>query len=500
MNTPNLTSLFDSIIIGSGAGGAAAAYGLVNAGLRVLLIEKGERLAKNSSTLDINRVVHQGAFKSRELWRDGRGREIVPEEYFNVGGKTKWYGAALLRYSPEEFEADAAYKCLPWPIPYSTLAPYYSAAEQRLGARKFKCEPDLQDILQRLTEKSPAWSNEPLPLGLSGQILADKNEASHFDGFASPTDMKGDADTAFLAPLHERPNFTMLSGTSVVDLIGDASDPTQIVGVRLQRGEALYARSVLLAAGALHSPRVLQRYMETTGLHRTLPAYKNVGRNLKLHLLTAVVAISFSRKTDLLRKTQLLINRELPHSSAQPLGFDGELISTLIPKWVPRFIARMIGDRAYGFFLQTEDSAHPDNRVYDDIAGSGVVKGAPILDYEAARSPIALREHRNLVSRFRRALNGIGLLAFSQRIGVVGTAHASGTLTAGSNPEASVVDNQGAVHGLKSLYVVDGSILPRSSRVNPSLSIFAWSLRVADQIAIALRTSSTGTAMIKEIA
>jgi choline dehydrogenase-like flavoprotein len=27
---------------------------------------------------------------------------------------------------------------------------------------------------------------------------------------------------------------------------------------------------------------------------------------------------------------------------------------------------------------------------------------------------------------------------------------------------------------------VDGSVLPRSSRVNPSLTIYAWSLRVAD--------------------
>jgi choline dehydrogenase-like flavoprotein len=35
------------------------------------------------------------------------------------------------------------------------------------------------------------------------------------------------------------------------------------------------------------------------------------------------------------------------------------------------------------------------------------------------------------------------------------------------------------VYGMENLYVVDGSILPRSSRVNPSLSIYAWALRVA---------------------
>jgi choline dehydrogenase-like flavoprotein len=46
-----------------------------------------------------------------------------------------------------------------------------------------------------------------------------------------------------------------------------------------------------------------------------------------------------------------------------------------------------------------------------------------------------------------------------------------------------VVDAQGKVHGLDGLYVVDGSVLPRSSRVNPSLTIYAWSLRVAELLA-----------------
>jgi choline dehydrogenase-like flavoprotein len=482
--TTDLPSHFDAIVVGSGAGGSAAAYKLVNAGLKVLLIEKGPVLPKSAGTLDIQRVVHQGEFKSREQWRDRLGRTIVPEEYFNVGGKTKWYGAALLRYSPSEFEADAQHRCPAWPIGYATLAPYYMAAEQRLRARAFEIEPDLRDIVTRLAKRSPEWCSEPLPLGLSADILGDRNEAMHFDGFASPTDMKGDADTAFLASLLGKPNFMMLTGTAVTELLGDPNDGRHIIGVRLQGGQRLFSRSVLLAAGALHSPRLLQRYMDAAQL-QSLPAYDNVGRFLKLHLLTAMVAVSATRKTDLLRKTQLLLNHELPHSSVQPLGFDGELISTLIPNIVPRFVARQVGARAYGFFLQTEDSAHPDNRVYT------APDGTPVLDYDAARSPMALNEHRLLVRRFRGALNRIGMLAFSQRIDIVGTAHASGTMSAGVNPLTSVVDERGAVHGMRSLFVVDGGILPRSSRVNPSLSIFAWSLRVADLLALQLRTSAS---------
>jgi choline dehydrogenase-like flavoprotein len=38
------------------------------------------------------------------------------------------------------------------------------------------------------------------------------------------------------------------------------------------------------------------------------------------------------------------------------------------------------------------------------------------------------------------------------------------------------------VHGIERLFVVDGSVLPRSGRVNPSFTIYAWALRLADLI------------------
>ena len=101
----------DVIIIGSGAGGAAAAYALAKRGLRVLILEKGPELPRDGSTLDINRVVHRGEFLSHERWMGSRGEPLMPEEHFNLGGKTKWYGAALLRFSPSEFDSGIALRC-----------------------------------------------------------------------------------------------------------------------------------------------------------------------------------------------------------------------------------------------------------------------------------------------------------------------------------------------------------------------------------------------------
>ena len=188
---------FDVIVVGSGAGGAAAASQLASAGVRVLLLEKGKRLPMDGSTLDVQKVVHDGAFKSREAWRDGRGRALVPEEYFNLGGKTKWYGAALFRFGRHEFAADADHQALGWPISYDDYAPYYERAERRLDVKTFDCEPDLADILDRIERRSQ-WQRAPMPMGLARTIRLNSIEARHFDGFASIRRLKSDAETAFL--------------------------------------------------------------------------------------------------------------------------------------------------------------------------------------------------------------------------------------------------------------------------------------------------------------
>jgi choline dehydrogenase-like flavoprotein len=467
---------YDVIVVGSGAGGCAAAYRLVRAGLRVLLVEKGPALPRDGSTLDVARVVRDGAFRSREAWRAGDGSPLVPEEYFNLGGKTKWYGAALLRFGEDEFGPDAAHECLGWPLPYGAMAPYYDEVEKLLGVRRVDSEPDLARMLDKIAGPGSRWRRAPLPVGLATDIALHAQEAARFDGFASVRGLKGDAELGFLAPLRDAPNLRIATERPVVALLPAADSPLRIAGVELASGERVYAPDVVLAAGALHSPRLLQRYLDRHGLRDAVPGADLVGRHLKLHLLTAMLALSPSRKRDLIRKTTLLTSPGLPHSSVQPLGFDAELISTLVPRVVPRSLARAIGARAYGFFLQTEDGSHPDNRVVD--GGDG----PPVIDYDARRVPAAAREHAQLIRQLRASLLAAGYLTFTRRIGIQGTAHACGTLVTGTDPARSVVDPDGNVHGLAGLRVADGSVLARSSRVNPSLTIYAWGLRVADRM------------------
>ncbi|MGO9739919.1 MAG: FAD-dependent oxidoreductase [Roseiarcus sp.] len=474
-----MTATYDAIVIGSGAGGAAAAFRLAEAGRRVLVFEKGPPLPTDGSTLDADVVLRQGRYRNQDPWIDRNGKTFVPSEFYNLGGKTKWYGAALLRFSPHEFMAEPAFQSRGWPFGYDELAPYYDEAETLLQVRRFDVEPDTKRIVTRLERVSSRWRSAPMPLGLSSRILDDPREAVRFDGFASVMGLKSDAETCLLDRIRDKPNVTIVAGKPVRALIGDGGAPQRIVGVIGEDGETHLSGVVLLAAGALSSPRLLQGYLAAAGLAEKLPSASSVGRNYKSHLLTAVVGWSPSLKHDRLRKTVVMTHDGFPHSSAQPLGAtDGMIVATELPAFAPHWIDNLIGDRAYGFFLQTEDGSHPDNRVV--AAGNGVDR--PRLDYDRDRIAKSRDEHRRFVRTFAIDLMRAGLIPIVKPVPLGGTAHACGTLIAGDDPANSVVDAVGRVHGMQGLYVVDGSILPRSSRVNPSLTIYAWALRVAHKL------------------
>jgi choline dehydrogenase-like flavoprotein len=471
---------YDAIIVGSGAGGAAAAYQLARAGRRVLMLEKGRQLPRDGSTLDTRQVFKEGGYKNKESWRDGRGGQLVPDEHYNVGGKTKWYGAALLRFSAHEFAADPDHQCLAWPFGLSELEPYYDEAERLLHVNHFANEPELQLLIDKIVRNGSGWRADALPLGLKPEILQDEREAKHFDGYASVAGYKADAERNLIDAVAHLPNFTLLTKAKVIGLLHEPGAPEVIMGVVCRDGSYHQADQVILAAGAMTSPRILQDHLAGTGLDARLPCAAMVGANFKLHLNSALVAFSPFAHHDVLRKTAIFFNDRYPHTTVQCLGWlDGEILATQLPGAVPKFVTNAIGARAFGFFVTTEDGSHPHNRI---ISGGGD-SGIPTADYSLDRLPPAQAEHSKAVADFTRRLLHAGLAGVDRYLGLAGSAHALGSMVTGADPQTSVVDPDGKVHGMERLYVGDGSVLPRSSRVNPALTIYAWGLRLGEHLA-----------------
>ena len=87
------------------------------------------------------------------------------------------------------------------------------------------------------------------------------------------------------------------------------------------------------------------------------------------------------------------------------------IIATELPAFTPNWIANFIGDRAYGFFLQTEDGSHLDNRV----AAAMNRLDRPRLDYDHDRIARSRDEHRRFVRTFAIDLMRAGIFPSSSR-------------------------------------------------------------------------------------
>ncbi len=66
--------------------------------------------------------------------------------------------------------------------------------------------------------------------------------------------------------------------------------------------------------------------------------------------------------------------------------------------------------------------------------------------------------------------------------------HQAGTARFGTNPANSVLDLNCRAHEVDNLYLADASFFPSIGAVNPTLTIIANALRVADHIAERLRS------------
>jgi choline dehydrogenase-like flavoprotein len=112
----DLARPYDAVVVGTGAGGASLALRLGQNGLRVLLVEQGHalRLQRESPSAPV------GRFVSHVMG----GRE---EPLTIVGGRTKFYGAALYRLRESDFrEVRHEGGVSPaWPVTYAELEPYY---------------------------------------------------------------------------------------------------------------------------------------------------------------------------------------------------------------------------------------------------------------------------------------------------------------------------------------------------------------------------------------
>jgi choline dehydrogenase-like flavoprotein len=504
---------YDVIIIGSGAGGGTLVHHLAPSGLRVLLLERGDFVRREKANWDPHAVNIEGRYATRETWRDRNGAPLHPHTNYNVGGNTKFYGAALFRLRERDFgELPHAGGISPsWPIAYADLEPYYTRAEhlyQVHGERgvdptepwtsapyRFPAihhEPRIQRLHDDLSRIG--WKPFPVPLG----VMLDEQDphrsrcirCSTCDGFPCLIGAKSDAQAVCVEPALAFPNVTLLTGARVTRLETSPSgrEVTAVVVERNGEVERYAADIVVSSCGAINSAALLLRSANDRHPHGLANRSGVVGRHYMGHINSVLLAISKTANPTVFQKT-LAVNDFYfgDEGFAFPMGhisFVGKLdavaLSAGAPAVVPGLTLDIIAKHSLDFWLTSEDLPDPENRVEIDRDGTIVLRYTPNND----------AGHRRLIRRLEAALEHLDMhphlvprnLFVGNRIPLAGVAHQNGTIRFGRDPLTSALDPNCKAHDVDNLYVVDGSFFPSSGAVNPALTIMANAMRVGDHL------------------
>ncbi len=484
----------DVVIIGSGMGGATLAAALAPTGRRILILERGEHLQPSPRDRDAQAIFGDGAFRPNEQWLDGQDVSFNPGNYYNVGGNSKFYGAALIRYRAADFDpiVHQGGTTPGWPISYDDLADDYQAAEALYAVRgtlgedptepphaadyphgPVPDEADIADLRARLTQAGLRPCTIPLGVDLDRWLMAGQTT---WDAYPNTCGGKMDAESCGLATALAYDNVTLKTGCLVNRLVSDASG--RITGLRYEmdgQGASLTAPIIVLAAGAVQSAALLLASANDNCPTGLANHSDQVGRNFMNHNCSAVLALHPLRRNRAIYQKTLMLNdfyQDPPLGNVQMLGkITGPILAaqTKLPAWG----AGLIAARSFDFYAMSEDLPNPDSRV---TLQDGQIK----LDWRRSNWDAHLQLVRSLKSALKRAGFPIVLSrAFDRRT----PSHQCGTARMGADPKTSVVDTFCRSHDHKNLFIVDASVLPTSAAVNPALTIAALALRAGRHIA-----------------
>jgi choline dehydrogenase-like flavoprotein len=514
---------YDVIVIGSGAGGGTLTHALAPTGKRILLLERGDWMPREPENWDSEAVWIDKRYANSGKWTDAStGKMFTPKQHYYVGGNTKVYGAILFRFRERDFgEINHVDGVSPaWPIDYHDLAPWYDRAEALYQVHgehgidpteppaatpypfaAISHEPRIEQLNSDL--RKAGLNPFPLPNG----ILLDESapwrsaciRCATCDGYACPTNGKADAAVIAVEPALRYPNDTLRTNSVVTRLETDSTGRT-VTGVVVQRDgieERDSADVVVVAAGAINSAALLLRSRNDRHPDGLGNSSGQVGRNLMLHNNSSLIAFSNMPNPTKFQKT-LGINDfyfgdpdsdfDFPLGAMQMLGkSDATLIGFDVKDAAdPAEVAR----HALDFWLTTEDLPLADNRVTVDADG-GIS-----LRY----TPTNLEAHARLRAKFESLLSAMqcrddvyeNLSYVGGRLGLAGVAHQNGTIRFGPDPATAPLDLDCKLHELDNVYVADSSFFVSSTAVNPTLTIIANSLRVAEVVAGRLGTTTLG--------
>lgn len=529
------------VIIGSGASGGMAAWNLTNQGVKVLLLDAGDRFDRARFW------THVQPWEARE--RLARG-ERPPDFYLDLkeqpyhtpdkrpfdlvrvwghGGKTNVWGRVSLRYSEMDFKgAERDGWEIPWPVSYDDVAPYYDRVEQLIGVcggtddsdalpgSRFMQPPPAPRCGERLLQKAAARLNIPVVAGRRANMTKPTGgfPPCHYCGACgSGCDTASFFNSAdHLLPIALKSGRLEMRSNAVAAriLVDDKglARGVQYFDRRTGSEQQVLARVVVVGASCVDSTRILLNSTSSRHPNGIGNGSDVIGRYLceqiRLHargylpdLLGTptrndrgiggehIYMPRFNHRPGQTRDYLRGFGAQFWNTGASPSGAGrgSELIpgfGVSLKKEIKRRHPAWFEIHPYGEVLP-----YAHNRITAD-RGRTDRYGVPLLniDYRIGENEQKMATHMaDTMEEIVQAAGGV-LVGYKRgELDRNGSAiHEHGTCRMGADPRRSALNGFNQMHEVKNLFVVDGSAFTTATEKNPTLTILALSWRATDYL------------------
>jgi choline dehydrogenase-like flavoprotein len=487
----------DLCIVGAGAAGITIAHEFANTGIRVCLLEAGglhvDALVNELSEIDDVGHPYEGVNGARL-------------RYF--GGTTNHWGGHCTPLQPDDFEKHAWIPYSGWPYDYNELRPYYVRAHDVLKLGEFDYDPEII---------GSALGFETFPFDSTRVVttVSRYNRVRFGLAYGNELDRTKNIQVVLYAEVS-----AILMEDSTSDTV-DYLLVKSIAGTQFQ----VRARYFVIACGGIENARILllSNRQRSTGIgnHSDL-----VGRFFQEHLwyisgyivprtgdlrlkyylgewpygsikVRAHIALPSNKVRELqipkFRSELLPVSAvlQLVHEIRNKVSIDDIFALMSDPVGIGNF-ARCRSNAvpsAYHFLNNVEQTPNPDSRVKLSAKKDPFGRPQPQLDWKLSRlDQEGVVKAQHLIAQ-EVVRSGFGRMRIEMAEGTdeflegCGTGpHQMGTTRMNDDPARGVTDGNAKVHNTHNLYVAGSSLFPTCGWANPTLTIVATSIRLADHL------------------